>query len=590
MTSSQCRISALVLTACLLATSCTSASEIVAPPDPAVADEGTAQTSAEAPPAADETPADEAAQPDAAPEPELLDGKTAEEHLAAAGVNLGEPATRLIPAPQAVGDVVAMAYDSPVSETTIALDDEHWPIGGFTPDGQSLWAQGPTDLLTCSEGAANTRLSQINVDTGETAPLDAQNDALLDVVRIHHGPGEHVLLEHSCGKYTSPGVLAKMSPDGTLRDIQTYDGLSGQLWMWEPRWGWTEAGDLVVVIPMGAFEQVAIDNYIDVATGEVLESVATEFIGDVVLSNTQRVQITPRVDGGEGHQVLLNGEPVWAGIIGDRAHDHFNFLAVGSSGGVWVQAARPGDEPSITILDRPLSSVAIAPTGEVVALADPDGVELVNESGSQQLADEGGRELAFSSDGSRLSMVTRDSSTTGAPDVRTWEFAAAIAGPEAIVPGTVLSSNGLGPIQVGMTIAEVEEATGRVFDVDSIGPFEAGACFWASTEDLLGVSLMGEAQSADPGDAIVKSVSVWSPMYPTPSGVRVRDTTDKVLGLFPDQIEVSPHTFTNGQYLDFVPQDEGEPNGVRFETATGGQVDAIHAGVIEWTRFVEGCA
>jgi len=564
----------------------------VKPSEPVVEPAETEPVEASNAPAAAPTPVGagdlvEAPTPVSADEPELIDGKTADEHFAAAGVNTGEPATFLVPALPQLADVGAVAYGSPIDEATVDVSDIAYPLMGFTPDGQSRLVQVPGATEFCADGLPSTQLGITDVVTDAARPLDDGNEHLQDVTAIHRGPNDFVLLEVGCGKYGGPGAIAKIASDGSLSEYRTISGLGGDLWMFDPRWGWTDNGELVVVVPMAGLDDRAVHNYVRVESGEVIEKVAAPLLVDVRLSSGHQITVVPRTDGGEGRQVLVNGESVWSGVIGDWDHSYLDFVAIGGSGGVVVQTRRSWDEPTVQIIDKPGSSVAIAPNSEVFAISYDDGTDLIGPLVVDRLSELAGRDLAFSPDGTRLSMRHGDSDV---PAVTTWTFEPAIADPGAIVPGTIVSSGGLGPIRVGMTIAEVEEATGRSFMVESIGPLGADECMWAYSEDLLGVSVIGEAQSDNPADAIVKAVSVQSPMYPTPSGVRIGDSTAKVLGLFPGQIQTSPHTYSSGQYLDYLPQDEGELTTVRFETRVGGQVDVIHAGIIAWTQLVEGCA
>lgn len=507
------------------------------------------------------------------------------------GVNYDEPVTRLVSVLPTLGNVGDVAYGAPLSEDTVAVLDDSMPLRGFTPDGLSRWVQVPSGIESCPEATLGTRLGLADVETDAPRAVDPQNDSLLDITRIHHGPDNYVMLESSCGKYTSLGPVALLAPDGSLTHMPVADDLAGSLFSWEPRWGRTEAGELVVVAPLGGNRRTAIDNYMLVETGEVIEKVATDVIGRVQLALAHEVNLVARVEGVEGgFQLRLNGNPVWNGVMYDMAHDSHNFITGGPDGGVWIQATRPWDEPRVTSIDRAIGSVAISPNREVLAVSGPDGTELIGARFNTRLADVGGVDLVFSSDGTQLQMTTADDSSPTGRVVHRWTFGTAAPEPGAIRPGTVVSSAGLGPIRVGMTIGEIETATGRSFAVNSIGDFVADECFSAYADDLPGVSLIGLAQSSDPKDAVVNAVTVTSGLYPTPSGVRVGDSADKVRKLFPNQIESSPHTYSNGIYLDYLPVDEGELNSVRFETMPGGQVHVIHGGVIGWTRLVEGCA
>lgn len=587
------RVVALVVAAGLVAASCSSATEFgngsVASTDPVTSASG-ATAVAEPTLAAALSEDSEPSETDPGAEEEAdVEG----EEIGAPDVSTSAPETQLTRSLRTVGAVGDVVYTAPTSERTLAIQDGRSPLTGFTPDGQRSWVRLPSGQSTCPEDTLGTRLGLVNTRTGDAEPLDEQNDGLLDIVKIHEGPNGQVLLEYSCGKYGGPAGLARMGTDGSLTDFRSINGLGDHLWMWQPRWGWSQAGEPIVIIPIQGQRKTAIDAYVRVDTGDVIEKIATDVVGQVELAGFHDIKIVARSDGGEGRRVMLNGESVWAGVIWEYASDEHQMVIVGPYGGLWIRVGRSWNEPTVTELQGDLSSVALAPNGEVIALAGETGTGLINKLGELTLLhDQSGQHLAFSQDGTQLSIVqftsVDDQPTTTLE--RIWEFAPADVNEAAIVPGSVLSSAGLGPLRVGMTISEIEAATGHSFTVDSIGDFGAGECFWGYADDLVGVSVIGEAQSTNPGDAIVMAVSVTSPLYPTPSGVRVGDSTDKVLELFPDQIDVLPHTYSNGTYLDYLPADEGEQTSVRFETLPGGQVSETRGGIIAWTRLVEGCA
>ena len=76
----------------------------------------------------------------------------------------------------------------------------------------------------------------------------------------------------------------------------------------------------------------------------------------------------------------------------------------------------------------------------------------------------------------------------------------------------------------------------------------------------------------------------------TPSGVRVGDSEASVRRRFAGQLRVSHHAYTDGFYLEFVPQDRADRNRrVIFETDRG-RVSSIRAGRLPEVRYIEGCS
>lgn len=166
------------------------------------------------------------------------------------------------------------------------------------------------------------------------------------------------------------------------------------------------------------------------------------------------------------------------------------------------------------------------------------------------------------------------------------------AGPRpALIPiDTPLTIYGLGPIEPGMTLAEVV-AVLPPFDVVPIGFEEfGGACFHVAI-GATGVNLQLEGLGPDSSalDGIVRVVSVnWA--YQTPSGLGFGSTKAEVEAALGDQLEVSPHAYVEGFYLDFVPNDPAEQDlRLRF-VITSDIVTEMRAGYADWTSLVEGCA
>lgn len=153
----------------------------------------------------------------------------------------------------------------------------------------------------------------------------------------------------------------------------------------------------------------------------------------------------------------------------------------------------------------------------------------------------------------------------------------------------VLSSSGLGPIKIGMSVAELSTVLGTQLTFDTIGLPGAGECGWIS--DSLAISddvwIIVELTSAT--DAIVRRVTVTDGPWSTPSGISVGMTEQNVIDTFPNQIESQPHKYVEGTYLTYQPADVNDPNTVQFVNE-GGTIVEIHAGDRDWVGLVEGCA
>lgn len=143
--------------------------------------------------------------------------------------------------------------------------------------------------------------------------------------------------------------------------------------------------------------------------------------------------------------------------------------------------------------------------------------------------------------------------------------------------------NGIGPVRVGMTVSEASKAAG--VQLVSEGSFGVGgSCSYVRPKGKNSVAFM-----VTEGRIARVDVSGGSPIT-TLSGARIGDTEARIKSLYSGQIKVTPHKYTNGHYLTFVPKDRQDSNyRVVFET-DGKRVTGFRAGKLPEVEYVEGCA
>lgn len=147
--------------------------------------------------------------------------------------------------------------------------------------------------------------------------------------------------------------------------------------------------------------------------------------------------------------------------------------------------------------------------------------------------------------------------------------------------GSPIALRGIGPISVGMTVAEAERAGGRALPtVQDLG----GGCTYVAPDGLDGLAFMVT-------DGTIARLDVNLPAYATRSAVRVGDLEDEVTAAYPDRIEREPHAFDEGgSYLVFVPvQQADEDFRLVFET-NGERVTYLRTGRLPEAEYIEGCA
>jgi len=143
-----------------------------------------------------------------------------------------------------------------------------------------------------------------------------------------------------------------------------------------------------------------------------------------------------------------------------------------------------------------------------------------------------------------------------------------------------LSETGIGPVRVGMTLAE---AAAVLPDAGAPHP-ETEECAYVGLSGLpAGVSLMTE------GGRIVRVDVDDSSAVATTRGARVGWTEARVLALYPGA-RVEPHKYEDGHYLVAIPGAPADTlHRIVFETARG-VVTRFRGGVVPAVEYVEGCS
>jgi hypothetical protein len=146
-----------------------------------------------------------------------------------------------------------------------------------------------------------------------------------------------------------------------------------------------------------------------------------------------------------------------------------------------------------------------------------------------------------------------------------------------------LGTNGLGPVLVGMTVAQAQKAAGRKFTTSPVS--EGSNCTYTRPAGLPGVSFMVI-------DGVIARTNVGKESQVTTfRGAKVGDSEARIKALYGSQITVEPHQYVrNGHYLVFVPRDRADRNfRVVFET-DGKKVTGFRSGRLPEVSYVEGCS
>ncbi|HEY9825579.1 MAG TPA: hypothetical protein V6D19_09035 [Stenomitos sp.] len=158
--------------------------------------------------------------------------------------------------------------------------------------------------------------------------------------------------------------------------------------------------------------------------------------------------------------------------------------------------------------------------------------------------------------------------------------------------------DGIGPIRVGMTVAEAEQSSGIQLKEQG-GRAGNGSCYYLRPQSgPQGLGFMVISNRADQRivrtqDRIARVDVYRDSRITTLSGAKIGDTEAQVRALYPGRIQETPHKYTSdqgGHYLTYVPKDAADQNyRLIFETLNG-RITAFRAGKRPEVDFVEGCA
>ena len=165
-----------------------------------------------------------------------------------------------------------------------------------------------------------------------------------------------------------------------------------------------------------------------------------------------------------------------------------------------------------------------------------------------------------------------------------------------LTSNSLVAIDGIGPVRVGMTIAQAEAAAG-VRLIERGGRAGEGGCYYVWPQpEIHGLEFMVISSRSDnsidrQSDRIARVDVLRGSGMTTVSGAHIGNTEAQIKSLYPGRIEVTPHEYDHaGHYLTFVPQDLLDRNyRLVFET-DGRRVTRFRAGRLPEVQYVEGCA
>lgn len=148
-----------------------------------------------------------------------------------------------------------------------------------------------------------------------------------------------------------------------------------------------------------------------------------------------------------------------------------------------------------------------------------------------------------------------------------------------------LTPGGLGPVRVGMTVADATAALGRTLQALGVDPTGSNGCeIYAPQGGPDGVGFMVTAGT-------IARVDVIGGPVQTTEGLAIGQTEAEAQQRYGGRLAVTPHKYTEGgHYLTLVPTDPADAS-LRIVAETDGTVvTALRSGRLPEVEFVEGCS
>jgi hypothetical protein len=150
------------------------------------------------------------------------------------------------------------------------------------------------------------------------------------------------------------------------------------------------------------------------------------------------------------------------------------------------------------------------------------------------------------------------------------------------VSEVALSEDGLGPVQVGMTLAEavnmglLNENPNMKKDCDFVFP-----AVGAGIPDNVGVMIV---------KGKVARIDVDTGSVTTEDGAKIGDTEDRIKSIYDGDVQIEPHKYIpGGHYMTVMGDSASAGKAIVFET-NGKVVTNFRAGRLPEVKWVEGCS
>lgn len=150
-----------------------------------------------------------------------------------------------------------------------------------------------------------------------------------------------------------------------------------------------------------------------------------------------------------------------------------------------------------------------------------------------------------------------------------------------------LAIDGIGPIRVGMTVAEASRSAGVTLVKKYRVLNEETCAYFAPQGEPKGIEFMVTKHR-------IARVDISNKQVTTIKGAKIGDSEERIFSLYPGQIKATQHPYARPpvrkQYLIFIPRDPADKNyQIIFETENNA-VRNFRAGKLPEVGYIEGCS
>lgn len=144
----------------------------------------------------------------------------------------------------------------------------------------------------------------------------------------------------------------------------------------------------------------------------------------------------------------------------------------------------------------------------------------------------------------------------------------------------IVTPKGIGAVTAGMTLVQANAALGN----DLAIPAKLEECDYIRPKSgPKGIAFMVQQRR-------ISRVDISEGDVATSTGARIGDTEAKIQSLYPGQVAVQPHKYTDGHYLVVTPANPADSAyRIVFET-DGSKVLRFRSGRLPAVQYVEGCS